>query len=184
MRVYVPTTPARVAALREHGLPEGTEAYAATPALAEALGMPAPGSEDADDDLAEVAVATAAEASLLLLAEDAAAGSGGGAEDHTGEQGSPGDAGSTGTGVAPPGPRRVVLAAEAPARPLGGDAHPATVVLTAPLPFAAVDTVLADDGTVPDRLARAVAAVDEDQERGVRMLENTALGWFAPSELD
>lgn len=160
MRVYLATTPARVAGLRADGMPVGTEAYAATGALAEALGLPAPGDPDTDDDLAEVAVATAAEASLLLLAEDAA------------------------TGPAEPAPeRRVVLAADARARPVGGDAHPATVVLTAPLRFTSVDTVMADDGTVPERVARAVASVATDQERAVRMLENTALGWFDPSEL-
>ncbi|WP_380167552.1 DUF6912 family protein [Jannaschia sp. R86511] len=161
MRVYLATTPARVAALRRDGVPVGTEAYAATPALAQALDLPAPGEEDADDDLAEVAVATAAEASLLLLADDAAAGADG------------------------PAPvRRVVLAADARARPLGGDAHPATVVLTAPLRFAAVDTVMADDDVVAERVGRAVASVETDHERAVRLLENTPLSWFHPSELD
>lgn len=160
MRVYLPTTPARVAGLRADGIPVGTEAYAATAVLAQALELPAPGDPDGDDDLAEVAVATAAEASLLLLGEDAAAGR-----------------------VDPAPNRRVVLAAEARARPVEGDAHPATVVLTAPLRFASVDTVMADDGTVPERVARAVASVADDQERAVRMLENTALGWFDPTEL-
>lgn len=160
MRIYLATTPARVADLRRDGIAVGTEAYAATEALAAALDLPAPGDPDTDDDLAEVAVATAAEASLLLLAEDAADGR-----------------------DSPPPTRRVVLAAEARARPVGGDAHPGAVVLTAPLRFDSVDTVMADDETVAERVGRAVASVETDQERAVRLLENTALGWFAPSEL-
>lgn len=170
MRVYVPTTPALLPSLRRDGLPAGTEAYAATPGLAEALGLPAP-ADDADgaapadgadgaaeaaeaaEDLAEAARQTAAEASLLLLAED---------------PGAPA--------------RRTVLVADARARPVGGDAHPATVVLTAALRWAAVDSVLADDVTASPRVARAAALVDTDQDAAVARLERDVLGWFHPDE--
>lgn len=164
MRVYVPTTPALLPSLRRDGLPAGTEAYAATSALAEALGLPAPeddaggtpdaaGATDAVEDLAEAARQAAAEASLLLLAED---------------PGAPA--------------RRTVLVADARARPVGGDAHPATVVLTAALRWAAVDSVLADDVTASPRVARAAALVDTDQDVAVARLERDVLGWFHPDE--
>lgn len=158
MRVYLPTTPARLPGHRRDGLPAGTEAYAATPALAEALGLPDPvagtaGAEEAEEDLVDVARQAAAEASLLLLAED---------------------------GTAPA--RRTVLVAEARARPSGGDAHPATVVLTAALRWDQVESVLADDVSASQRVARAVALVDDDHEAAVSRLERDVLGWFHPDE--
>lgn len=169
MRVYVPTTPARLAGLRQDGLPAGTEAYAATTELAEALGLPGPAASGADgtsrdrdgagetdeaaEDLAETARQAAAEASLLLLAED---------------------------GTTPA--RRTVLVAEARARAVGGDAHPGAVVLTAPLRWGAVESVLADDPSASARVTRAVALVEDDQDAAVARLERDVLGWFHPDE--
>lgn len=158
MRVYVATTPARLPGLRQDGLPAGTEGYAVTAGLAEALDLPVPAdgpaeADEAGEDLADVARQAAAEASLLLLAED---------------------------GSAPA--RRTVLVAEARARPSGGDAHPATVVLTAPLRWDQVESVLADDVSASPRVARAAALVDEDQEAAVARLERDVLGWFHPDE--
>ena len=74
MRVYVAATPARLAALRAQGLPAGTEGYAATPGLAEALGLPVDGGEDTAEELGEAVIEAAAEASLLLLAQEPGAG--------------------------------------------------------------------------------------------------------------
>lgn len=152
MRVYLPTVPALLPGLREHGLPAGSEGYAVTPALVDALDLPAD-DPDTEDDLVEVAVAAAAEASLLLLAE------------HGGD-------------------RRVVLVAEARARGLDDpDAHPATVVLTAPLRWAVLESVLADDESAADRVGRAALLVAEDADRAVGRLERDALGWFHPDEI-
>lgn len=171
MRVYVPTTPARLAGLREDGLPAGTEGYAVTDALADALGLPRPagpaargqvadvadpadGADEAAEDLLQVVLDAAAEASLLLLADDG------------------------------PGPaRRAVVVVEARARPVDDDTHPATVVLTAPLRWSAVDCVLADDETAADRVGRAAELAGTDQDRAVERLERDQLGWFGPEEL-
>lgn len=174
MRVYVPTTPARLADLRADGIPAGTEGYAVTDALADALDLPRPvpgvaGAEEDDGAEAteqlEVAVLdAAAEASLLLLAED-----------RTGEV--PG-----GIGDEAPA-RRAVVVAEARARSVHDAAHPATVVLTAPLRWSSVDCVLADDETAAARVGRAAGLVLADQDRAVERLERDQLGWFGPDEL-
>ncbi len=61
--------------------------------------------------------------------------------------------------------------------------HPATVVLTSALRWSAVDCVLADDETAAERVGRAAALVEEDQDRAVERLERDQLGWFGPDEL-
>jgi hypothetical protein len=113
------------------------------------------GQDEAAEDLEQAVLDAAAEASLLLLAEDG--------------DGSPA--------------RRAVVVVEARARPVGGAGHPATVVLTAPLRWDAVDCVLADDASAADRVARAAALVETDQDRAVERLERDQLGWFGPDEL-
>lgn len=199
MRVYVPTTPAALPRLREAGLAAGTEGYAVTQALADALGVgpvAAAGDQgaDADDrsdeDLGEAVLDTAAEASLLLLAEELAekpADEPAGepaeepAEEPAGEPaaGPPGGQGTTGTAAA----RRVVVVVEARARPVEDAEHPATVVLTAPLRWAAVECLLADDERAAGRVGRAAVLARTDQDRAVDRLERDQLGWFGPDEL-
>ena len=76
-----------------------------------------------------------------------------------------------------------LVVVEARARPLEDADHPATVVLTAPLRWSAVDCVLADDETAAERVGRAAALVLTDQDRAVDRLERDQLGWFGPDEL-
>lgn len=160
MRVYLPTTPALLPGLREHGLPAGTEGYAVTEALVAALDLPAD-DPDTEDDLVDVVVGAAAEGSLLLLGEQAA-----------------------GSAIGPEQARRVVVVAEARARSVDdADAHPGTVVLTAPLRWSVVESVLADDETAADRVGRAAVLAAEDVDRAVGRLERDALGWFHPDEI-
>lgn len=167
MRVYVPTTPERLPGLREHGLPAGTEGYAVTPALVRALDLPAD-DPDTEDDLVDVVVGAAAEGSLLLLGEELPAAAG--TADRRGTTG--------------PAARRVVVVAEAGARAVDDpDTHPATVELTVALRWSDVESVLADDETASDRVARAAALVADDTDRAVGRLERDALGWFHPDEI-
>lgn len=167
MRVYVAATPARLAGLRQHGLPAGTEGYAATPGLAEALGLRVEQDEDTAEELGEAVLEAAAEASLLLLADE------------------PGAVGDDATRPDPTGSmRRVVVVVQARARAVEDADHPATVVLTAPLRWSAVESVLADDATAAGRVGRAAVLARTDQDRAVDRLERDQLGWFGPDELD
>jgi len=166
--VYVATTPARLAALRVQGLPAGTEGYAATPGLAEGLGLSPDGGEDTAEELGQAVLEAAAEASLLLLADEPGAGEG--------------DAGVLADRTGPT--RRVVVVVEARARAVADADHPATVVLTAPLRWSAVESVLADDATAAERVGRAAVLARTDQDRAVGRLERDQLGWFGPDELD
>lgn len=167
MRVLVPTTWAALAVVRRDGLPAGTVGYAATDALADALGLGgdvAALGEDDVDDLAEVVAAAAADASLLELADEAAAA---GPDD-------------------PPAPaRRAVLAVDVAARSAAEpDGHPATVVLEEPVVFADVASVLADDASDEPAVARAVRRLLDtgDAARATALLEERLLGWYDPSE--
>lgn len=168
MRVYVAATPARLAGLRRHGLPAGTEGYAATPGLAEALGLRVEEDEETAEELGEAVLEAAAEASLLLLADEPGPG---GDDDRT----RPDPTGSM---------RRVVVVVQARARAVEDADHPATVVLTAPLRWSAVESVLADDATAAGRVGRAAVLARTDQDRAVDRLERDQLGWFGPDELD
>ena len=160
-------TPARLAGLRQHGLPAGTEGYAATPGLAEALGLRVEQDEDTAEELGEAVLEAAAEASLLLLADE------------------PGAVGDDATRPDPTGSmRRVVVVVQARARAVEDADHPATVVLTAPLRWSAVESVLADDATAAGRVGRAAVLARTDQDRAVDRLERDQLGWFGPDELD
>lgn len=174
MRVYVPTTWERLVGLRAVGLPAGTGGYAVTDALATALEVPGPlaaAGADILDDLADVAVDAAAEASLLLLAADAQA-----------ESPSHPQAGSS-----TPEPRRAVLAVEAPASPDPDDDHPAAVVLDAPATWSQVSSVVADDrsdvAAVSAALALLATGSDGDPGPAVAALAGSVLGWFDPAEV-
>ncbi|WP_336923724.1 DUF6912 family protein [Aquipuribacter sp. SD81] len=182
VRVYVPTTWDALPALRAAGgLRAGAEGYAATDALADALGLPHPAAagEDALDDLHDAAAAAAADASLLLLAATD------GTDDTDGPDGPGGAA-----------PRRAVLAvdvpvttgldaqADGPGASAEGPAHPAAVRLAADVPWARVAAVLADDAADEPSVRDALRlAVEGDEEAALARLEDLALGWYAPSEV-
>ncbi len=179
MRVYVPLTWSGLASVRVRGLPAGTTGYAVTTTLArelQVLGGADGVTGEELDDLADVAVDTAAEASLLLLVAQAAQLPGAQPQGQASgqEQGA-------GQGVAAP-PRRVVLVVTADVSSDPDDDHPAAVVLDAPLVWSQVDSVVADDLGDAPAVAAAVALAATDHEAAVAALEAHALGWFDPSE--
>ncbi len=57
------------------------------------------------------------------------------------------------------------------------------MVLTAPVRWAAVDCVLADDEAAAERVGRAAVLAATDQDRAVDRLERDPLGWFERDEL-
>jgi hypothetical protein len=84
--------------------------------------------------------------------------------------------------TAPPPMRRTVIAADVPARhtttPEGPDPHPATIVLTAPVPWTAIAAIHIDE---PDADADIRLALTGDQPATIR-LEDRDLLWYAPTE--
>ncbi|WP_340267283.1 DUF6912 family protein [Aquipuribacter nitratireducens] len=169
VRVYLPTTWAALPALATAGVPPATTGYAATAALAEALDVPvrqdelledAPDTSEHLDDLHAAAAAAAADHSLLLLAD--------GPE---------------------PGPaRRAVVVAVAHVSTVPGHGeHPGAVRLEEAVPWSRVEAVLADGPGDEPAVAAALAALGADAdaglERAVAVLDDVALGWFAPSEV-
>lgn len=178
MRVYLPSTPAGLAAVlaaREAG-PAPLRAYAVTPALREWY---------AGGDLEELeyaAMTAAARASLRLLAADLAADS---AAPH-------------GPAADGPGPRRVVLAAEMPDAvvrwasgdaALGDDGERALAEVTAPVPWKRIASGHVDDAAAAvDVRAAALAlaaadAGDDDARFTVDGAEGHELLWYATQEL-
>ncbi len=174
IRVYLPTTGPALAASQADGvaLRTGEVGYAETPrlwaALAAEAGEPEPGSGTAagpePDELAELLLTAAADASLDLLARAEA-------------------------GAVPP--VRVVLVCDAPARTVAPVAagspwdHPAAVVATAVVPWSRAASVMADDGEAARAVvARAVALVraGEDPEEPRLLTDELALSWFDASE--
>jgi hypothetical protein len=165
-RVYVPAAWDDVAAVASAGLPAGTPGYAATDALAEAIGLPpadgptgAERTSEETEDLHAAAAQAAADAALLRL--------------HA----------RGGTA------RRVVLVADAAVDHVAGpDEHPAAVRLGEPVPWSRLDAVLADDATDVPAVTRALRELDDDEDaaaldRAVAVVEDVVLGWFAPSEV-
>ncbi|MFC6884148.1 MULTISPECIES: DUF6912 family protein [Actinomadura] len=173
MRVYLPSTPAGLAAVlaaREAG-PAPLRAYAVTPALREWY---------AGGDLEELeyaAMTAAARASLRLLAADLAA---------------------PGGPAADAGPRRVVLAAEMPDAAVrwasgdaavGGDGERALAEVTEPVPWKRIASGHVDDeAAAVDVRAAALAlaaadAGDEDARFTVDGAEGHELLWYATQEL-
>lgn len=158
-RVYVPATLAmlqRLVAEGEIDAVSGT-AFAVTAALREAY------TAGDDDELAEVAMAEAARASLRLLA----------AEDADGTLGA----------------RRVVVAADVDGAKPRPDLDDAVVRLDAAVPMSAVASVHVDLGEASSDVERAVAVIDaadlgdEEAEFVLGDAEDHELAWYAAQEL-
>ncbi|MFF0635441.1 DUF6912 family protein [Nocardia sp. NPDC004151] len=173
LRVYVPAT---VPMLRE--LVKDREiralndtAFAVTPALREAY------ASGDDEELAEVAMAEAARASLRLLAEEQAV------ADLGGE-----DAGDE---AAPRGPifRRAVIAADVTGATLRPDLDDAVVRLSAAIPYDRIASIHVDLAEAESEVAKAVEVIDAadmgdaDAEFVLGDAEDHQLAWYAAQEL-
>jgi len=160
MRVYIPATLALLRQLVDDGemRPRSGTAFAVTPALREAY------AEGGEDELAEVAIAEAAMASMRLLAAE------GGAEE-------------TGLPL-----RRVVVVADANAEPRP-DLDTAVVRLSGPVGLDAVAAVYVDNPDAESAVTAAVAVIDEadlgdeDAELTVGDAQDHDLVWYATQEL-
>ena len=167
MRVYVPATIRMLHALvadREVAAVNGT-AFAVTPALREAY------STGDDDELAEVAMAEAARASLRLLASEDAD------EAHVHD--------SEGR----PLRRRAVIAADVDGVRLRPDLDDAVVRLAEPIEYGQVASVHMDLASAEDAVTKAMAVVDAadlgdaDAEFVLGDAEDHELAWYAAQEL-
>lgn len=160
MRVYIPATLALLRQLVDDGemRPRSGTAFAVTPALREAY------AEGGEDELAEVAIAEAAMASMRLLAAE------GGAEE-------------TGLPL-----RRAVVVADADAEPRP-DLDTAVVRLSGPVGLDAVAAVYVDNPDAESAVTAAVAVIDEadlgdeDAELTVGDAQDHDLAWYATQEL-
>lgn len=165
MRVYIPATLAMLAQLVADGAlhaRSGT-AFAVTPALRESF------AHGDDDELAEVALAEAALASLRLL-------------------------GSAPAGTADPGgqtlpTRRAVLVAEVESVTARPDLDSAVVRLAGPVGIGDVVAAYVDNAAAEPAVRAAVAAIDdadlgdEDAELTVGDAQDHDLAWYATQEL-
>nr|WP_187776222.1 hypothetical protein [Spelaeibacter cavernicola] len=146
-------------------LPVNGTAFAITPALREAY------SSGDDDELAEVAMAEAARASLRLLAAE----SEDGAEIHN----------SDGAPVR----RRAVIAADVDGARLRPDLDDAVVRLTGPVEYAQVASAHVDLAEAETTIERAIAVIDDadlgdaDAEFVLGDAEDHELAWYAAQEL-
>lgn len=158
-RVYVPATLSMLQRLVSDGelAAVGGTAFAVTAALREAY------TSGDDDELAEVAMAEAARASLRLLA----------AGDDEGRFGS----------------RRVVIAADVDDATPRPDLDDAVVRLGSPVPMAAVASVHVDLAAAESDVARAKLVVDaadlgdDEAEFVLGDVEDHELAWYATQEL-
>lgn len=165
MRVYIPATLAMLARLVADGsLPavSGT-AFAVTPALRESY------AHGDDDELAEVALAEAALASLRLLGAEAA------------------EAGEDADGALPT--RRAVLVAEAAGATARPDLDTAVVRLAGPVMIGDVVAAYVDNAAAEPAVLAAMAVIDdadlgdEDAELTVGDAADHDLAWYATQEL-
>ena len=158
MRVYIPATLAALQALVDNGemVARSATAFAVTPALREAY------AHGDDDELAEVAIAEAALASLRWLADGA---------------------GSSDLPL-----RRAVVVADAEAVPRP-DLDAAVVRLSGPVSLDQVAAVYVDNPAAESAVAAAVAVIDsadlgdEDAELTVGDAQDHDLAWYATQEL-
>ncbi|WP_369634577.1 hypothetical protein [Nocardia sp. JMUB6875] len=147
-------------------------AFAVTPALREAY------ASGDDEELAEVAMAEAARASLRLLAEEQAA------TDLGGEDADASDA-------APKGPifRRAVIAADVDDATLRPDLDDAVVRLSAAIPYDRIASIHVDLAEAESEVAKAVEVIDAadmgdaDAEFVLGDAEDHQLAWYAAQEL-
>ncbi|MEX0580883.1 MAG: hypothetical protein WD228_07225 [Mycobacterium sp.] len=160
MRVYIPATLALLRQLVDDAemRPRSGTAFAVTPALREAY------AEGDEDELAEVAIAEAAMASMRLLAAE-------GVADETGLP-----------------LRRAVVVADADAEPRP-DLDTAVVRLSGPVGLDAVAAVYVDNPDAESAVTAAVAVIDEadlgdeDAELTVGDAQDHDLAWYATQEL-
>ncbi|MEU0541574.1 DUF6912 family protein [Nocardia sp. NPDC005978] len=152
-------------------------AFAVTPALREAY------ASGDDEELAEVAMAEAARASLRLLADQQAA-----TEEFDGL-----DADGAGDDTAAPvrGPifRRAVIAADVDEATLRPDLDDAVVRLVAAIPYDRIASVHVDLAEAEPEIAKAVDVIDAadmgdtDAEFVLGDAEDHQLAWYAAQEL-
>lgn len=162
MRVYIPATLAMLAQLVADGSlrPVSGTAFAVTPALRESY------AQGDDDELAEVALAEAALASLRLLA--------GADADAAGEK-------------LPT--RRAVLVAEVEEATVRPDLDAAVVRLAGPVAITDVVAAYVDNAAAEPAVLAALAVIDdadlgdEDAELTVGDAQDHDLAWYATQEL-
>ncbi|MFE3254827.1 DUF6912 family protein [Nocardia sp. NPDC059091] len=152
-------------------------AFAVTPALREAY------ASGDDEELAEVAMAEAARASLRLLAEEQAAAEvrGDRAGDESGDESDP----------APAGPvfRRAVIAADVDGATLRPDLDDAVVRLSGPIAYDRIASIHVDLAEAESEVAKAVEVIDAadmgdaDAEFVLGDAEDHQLAWYAAQEL-
>ncbi len=178
MRVYIPAT---VPMLRElvadrELRPAGGTAFAVTPTLREAY------ASGDDEELAEVAMAEAARASLRLLAaerEEATEASDDGDEDDD----------DPATTYHSPVYRRAVIAADVTGAKLRPDLDDAVVRLAGPIGYDRIASVHVDLAEAEPEVAKAVDVVDAadlgdaDAEFVLGDAEDHQLAWYAAQEL-
>ncbi|MTE12742.1 DUF6912 family protein [Nocardia aurantiaca] len=148
-------------------------AFAVTPALREAY------ASGDDEELAEVAMAEAARASLRLLAEEQAAADL--RDDDAGDE----------SGAAPAGPvfRRAVIAADVDGATLRPDLDDAVVRLSGPIPYDRIASIHVDLAEAEPEVAKAVEVIDAadmgdaDAEFVLGDAEDHQLAWYAAQEL-
>lgn len=165
MRVYVPATLPMVARLVADGEVAAVNhtAFAVTPALREAY------AEGDDDELAEVALAEAAMASIRLLATEL-------------PDGAPGSDPMA-------RPRRVVLVAESEPVTLRPDLDDAVVRLGGPLRLGQLAAAYVDNAAAEPAVTAAIEVIDaadlgdEDAELTVGDAQDHDLAWYATQEL-
>lgn len=158
MRVYIPATLSALEQLVAEGSlqPRSGTAFAVTPALREAY------AEGDDEELAEVAIAEAALASLRLLAAES-----------------------------DPRPRRAVLIADAPddSVTLRPDLDDAVVRIAGPVVLDHIVAAYVDNAAAEPAVKAAVEVIDEadlgdeDAELTVGDAQDHDLAWYAAQEL-
>ncbi|MFE3193300.1 DUF6912 family protein [Nocardia sp. NPDC059240] len=172
LRVYVPATVPMLRELvadREIRALNDT-AFAVTPALREAY------ASGDDEELAEVAMAEAARASLRLLAQ---------------EQEAADLRGSDESDSAPAGPifRRAVIAADVDGATLRPDLDDAVVRLSAAIPYDRIASIHVDLAEAESEVSKAVGVIDAadmgdtDAEFVLGDAEDHQLAWYAAQEL-
>ncbi|MEV5833636.1 hypothetical protein [Nocardia sp. NPDC052112] len=176
MRVYIPATVPMLRELvanRELRAAGGT-AFAVTPTLREAY------ASGDDDELAEVAMAEAARASLRLLAAE---------REEATEASDDEDADDPETTYHSPVYRRAVIAADVTGAKLRPDLDDAVVRLTGPIGYDRIASVHVDLAEAEPEVAKAVDVVDAadlgdaDAEFVLGDAEDHQLAWYAAQEL-
>ncbi|MEV4235842.1 DUF6912 family protein [Nocardia sp. NPDC050408] len=178
MRVYIPAT---VPMLRElvanrELRPTGGTAFAVTPTLREAY------ASGDDDELAEVAMAEAARASLRLLAAEREEATEASDDEDT-------DADDTATTYHSPVYRRAVIAADVTGAKLRPDLDDAVVRLAGSISYDRIASVHVDLAEAEPEVAKAVDVIDAadlgdaDAEFVLGDAEDHQLAWYAAQEL-